>query len=208
MQERNCLGQPELYLEVDRFWSVLEAAQTVAAQKEPGSHRKAAKRALAGAIMFVSRAYGPALGAPFRELLTALDNLDDGTVDPIIQKPDIEQNPGNPSTVHIYRALLVAIMELHMMSGMKSGSAAAATAQETNRFRAAGQNRISWRQVTRWRSELRQAIAKGCGEDARQSEDGLRQYRDTLAAYKQLYPNDPAAAAREIATCLHRFGQE
>jgi hypothetical protein len=208
MQETNCLAQPELHLEVDRFWSVLEAAQTIGAQKEPGSHRKAAKRALAGAIMFVSRAYGPALGEPFRVLLTALDNLDDGTVDPIIQKPNLEQNPGNPSTVYIYRALLVSIMELHMLSGMKAGAAATATAQDANRFRAAGQDRLSWRQVARWRSELRHALAKECGEGARQNEDGLRQYRETLAAYKRLYPDDPAGAAREIATCLHRYSQE
>lgn len=208
MQERECLNLSELDLEVSRFRSVLEDAASVAAQKDLGSHRKAAKRALAGALMFVSQAYGPTLGAPFRELLTALDNLDDGTVDPIIQKPDLEQNPGNPSTVYIYRALLVSIMELHMLSGMKAGAAATATAQDANRFRAAGQDRLSWRQVARWRSELRHALAKGCGEGARQNQDGLQQYRETLAAYKQLYPDDPAGAAREIATCLHRFSQE
>lgn len=205
MQERKCLEQAELYLEIDRFSCVLEDAQKVLAQRDTGSLREAAKRSLVGAIFFIARAYGPSLVLPLQELLTALENLDDGKVDAIIQRPNLDQNPGNPSTVYIYRGLLAAIMELNISSGMKPGNAAKATAGAANRSRAAGQDRISGRQVGRWRSELRQAIANGGGEGARQNEDGVRQYRNTLAAYKQLYPDDPAGAAREIAVSLHLF---
>src|SRR5690242_7511580 len=91
-EQQKYLGQAELYLEIDRFLAVLEGAQRVRRDGSVASAREAAKRSLTGAIMFITRAYGPSLGSCLQELLMALDNLDDGTVDPIIQKSDLEQN--------------------------------------------------------------------------------------------------------------------
>ena len=199
------LGQAHLYLEIDRLWAVLEDAQKVSADGCVASLREAAKRSLTGVIMFIAQAYGPDFGRSLQALLAALENLDDGKIDPVIERPDLEQNPGNPSSLYIYRALLAAIMELNLLSGMKPGAAAIATAAAVNGFKGRDQERVSSKQVTRWRSELRQAIANGCGEGARQHEDGVRQYRSTLKAYKELFPGDPAAAALDIARFVHRF---
>jgi hypothetical protein len=205
MQEEQLRGLAKLALIIAQLRAVLEDAERVGADGSVASGREAAKRSLVGVIMFVAQAYGPHLGRSLQGTLTALENLDDGKVDPIIERPNLGQNPGNPSSLYIYRALLAASMELNISSGMKPGAAATATAAAVNRFKERCQDRISGEQVARWRSELRQAFAKGCGEGARQNEDGIRQYRNTLDAYKQLYPADPAAAALEIAHSVHRF---
>lgn len=202
MDERKLLEPQELYLEIDRFWGILKDAQKVLAADDTKGGREAAKTSLVGAIFFISRAYGHDLVEPLRRLLTALENLDDGKVDAIVEKAVFSHSPGNASSVYIFRALVAAVMEFNVHAGM-AGQAAEAAARAANRSRADGQDRITAKQVARWRSDLRQAI--GSTKRSRQDEDGVRQYLDTLAAYKQLYPQDPAAAAREIAELLPRF---
>jgi len=205
MHEHKLLTNAELGLAVDQLGAVLEDAEKVGGDGSVAAVREATKRSLTGVIMFVAQTYGPHLGRCLQALLMALENLDDGKVDPIVERPNLKQNPGNPSSLYIYRALLAAIMELNVLSGMKPGAAATATAAAVNRSKGRNQHRVSSDQVTRWRSELRQAAAKGCGEGARQNEDGIRQYRNTLKAYNELYPDDPAAAALDIARSVHRF---
>lgn len=179
--------------------SVLKALLTAAGQefkeKNASLGRDAARKALIGVVWFLGRisAESKEMAAPFLSLLYAIEDLDTGSVAPILKPKKFKHRSPAAFSAQIYRALGAAMMELYIIAGNTPGEAARAAVGLINKGRSPNPT-LRAKTLARWRNDIQNE--RNTGPEA------IDQYTQTIEKYRLLYPNDLGHAAKEIAQAL------
>jgi hypothetical protein len=147
---------PEL---LGRLYHELDFASEAYRAGGEDAARQSTEIALGSVLSFLTGAFDRDSQAllPIRRLHYALDDLDRGQVDPLLRPKKIKHRPPNPLREEGFIAFCAAAMELFVDGGISRGEAARRIALSLSGrgYRIGSGNRITPRQVERWRDKMR-----------------------------------------------------
>ena len=136
------------------------------------------------------------LRLPLNQLLYGLDDLDRGQVVPLLEPTKVRHRAKRSLATGHLRAEGAALMDIYQQGGMARDNAArkAATMLNSAGYRDEREQRITGKNVVRWRDDLK----------ARQREnaDDVRRYNTILSWLKLERPNEAEAVAKFLLDAL------
>ena len=168
----------------DRLLDRLRKAQ----EAFTGNGRTGAGKSLGAIIDYLDDMGMPAdLRAPLFALLAALQDLENGKQSPMLKAPNLPHGPPEAIVSQVAKAQAAAAMQLLMAAGDGRETAARAVARAD---KWGGENNATWRQVARWRDELRAGLKS----------DLASANFDTLARDYKAAGRDPRRDAQALLT--------
>jgi len=165
------------------------ASETYRARGEETA-RQCAELALGSVVSFLQDVFDRDSQALLllRRLMYALHDLDRGCVDPLLRRKKITHQPPNSLREEGFISFAAAAMDLFVVAGISRAEAARRVAHSLNArgFRIGSGNRITPRQVEKWRDKMRAG--------SRLDDPAVDRFRRLVEEYQHQFTSSEAAA--------------